>query len=554
MIALSEVTCPDFGDPLTASYWVVGDFASADDLWRQRPLAGINGSLFEKMLHDAGLLATEAFYTLAWPSRFDPIPGQACPFWTEKKKEALAAGLSPVAGWYASPQVLHYRDQLRTRIQTQRPKVVIALGDFALWCLTDQDSVTSWRGSLIPFSQDTVIIPVQHPRMIQKCWDWRTFAVRDLERVRDLLAYPDRYTPPPYNIKIRPEFLEAYHRIKTLQDQCTKGPVHISCDIETLARHISVIGIAWSAHDALVLPLVQEEARHYWSLDEEWALMDALRDLLTHPNCLVSGQNFAYDAQYFAKYLGYVPNLVYDTMLMQHTLFPGIPKDLGFLSSMYCHHHLYWKDELTDFNRVPDNLEQYWNYNGKDCCKTWEIAEVLHKVLIKEDMERQYSFILQMWARTLRCMLKGVRINQKARSEVAGQLMEAIAVREQAIHDIVGFPLNVGSSPQMQEFFYNDLKAPLQRNKKTKRPSCDDEALSKIAKHQPLLAPLINLISEKRSLGVFLSTFCLMPLDTDGRMRTSYNVGGTETFRFSSSENAFGSGGNLQNIPKGDEE
>jgi DNA polymerase-1 len=45
-----------------------------------------------------------------------------------------------------------------------------------------------------------------------------------------------------------------------------------------------------------------------------------------------------------------------------------------------------------------------------------------------------------------------------------------------------------------------------------------------------------------------------MPRDIDGRLRCSYNVAGTKTFRFASSQNAFGSGGNLQNIPNGDED
>jgi DNA polymerase-1 len=41
------------------------------------------------------------------------------------------------------------------------------------------------------------------------------------------------------------------------------------------------------------------------------------------------------------------------------------------------------------------------------------------------------------------------------------------------------------------------------------------------------------------------------PLDVDGRIRTSYNVAGTVTFRLSSSESAFGIGTNLQNISSG---
>jgi DNA polymerase I-like protein with 3'-5' exonuclease and polymerase domains len=287
---------------------------------------------------------------------------------------------------------------------------------------------------------------------------------------------------------------------------------------------------------------------------EELAIVMALRTLLTHPNCRVAGQGFSYDAQYFAKYWGFVPNLTWDTMLMQHTLYPGIPKDLGFLSSMYCKHHVYWKEELTDFNRMPDDLDQYWNYNAKDCVRTWEIAQELIQHLSTEGMRDQYDFLRQMWWRVLRCMLRGIRVDASARSEVAGQLMSAVETREQVIHQVTGTSLNTGSPKQMQEYFYTTLGAPIQLHKKTRKPTLDDDALTKIAGAIPELAPLVHLISEKRSLGVFLSTFCLMPLDTDGRMRTSYNVGGTETFRFSSSENAFGSGGNLQNIPKGDEE
>lgn len=105
----------------------------------------------------------------------------------------------------------------------------------------------------------------------------------------------------------------------------------------------------------------------------------------------------------------------------------------------------------------------------------------------------------------------------------------------------------------MQQLFYDDLRVPVQRNRKTGNASLDDKALTKIKDRVPVLAPLITTISDFRSLGVFLSTFVQAPLDSDGRMRCSYNIVGTETFRFNSSENAFGSGTNLQNIPKGNE-
>jgi DNA polymerase I-like protein with 3'-5' exonuclease and polymerase domains len=91
----------------------------------------------------------------------------------------------------------------------------------------------------------------------------------------------------------------------------------------------------------------------------------------------------------------------------------------------------------------------------------------------------------------------------------------------------------------------------VQYNKHTKRPTTDDKALDTIAKKEKVFAPLIYALQDYRSLGVFLSTFLLMPTDRDKRFRTSYNPVGTETFRFNSSSDPFGYGGNLQNIPAG---
>jgi len=76
-----------------------------------------------------------------------------------------------------------------------------------------------------------------------------------------------------------------------------------------------------------------------------------------------------------------------------------------------------------------------------------------------------------------------------------------------------------------------------------------DPSLAIIAEREPLLKPLCQLIVELRSLGVFLGTFIDATLDTDGRMRSSFSIAGPTTYRFSSSENAFGSGLNFQNIP-----
>lgn len=114
----------------------------------------------------------------------------------------------------------------------------------------------------------------------------------------------------------------------------------------------------------------------------------------------------------------------------------------------------------------------------------------------------------------------------------------------------------------MQNLFYDDLcqrpilKRVVANGKMTVRPTCDDEALQQIAAREPILKPITNAIADIRTLSKFLGDFVMMPLDTDGRMRCSYNIAGDAgeksapySYRLSSSKNAFGSGGNLQTIP-----
>ena len=554
------LTCPAFG-PSPSRLLIVGESPSADDVWKQRPFAGRSGDELSRMLHEAGILQTEARQTYVLKSR---IPsGDITALMESSRPKAVAKGLPHFwCGKWFGAEVAEGRESLVREIRETKPEVVLALGEAALWALTGEVGITSWRGSLLPLHPDLVaececepvIIPSYSPASIQRSWDWRSISVRDLKRAGDYLENPEQYQYPAYSFAIRPTLPGVMQTLGSLLKDCQNGiPLRLSVDIETIARHIACVGIAWSSRDALCIPFMQQGAEPYWNLDEEIAIYARLKALLTHPNCAVIGQNFNYDAQHFAKHLGYYPNLQFDTMLAQHTLFPGLPKSLDFISSMYAHYHRYWKDELDDYHKMPSDLETFWIYNCKDCVITWECAGVLEAQIDLAGMREPFTFQMKMARHVFNTMLRGVKIDQKKRSIVAGELLEAISVRESLIHQIAGELLNVGSPKQMKEFFYDSLSIPPILHKKTKKPTIDDDALAAIGRKNPLLLPLIEVIQEKRSLGVFLSTFCMMPLDTDGRMRTSYNIAGTETFRFNSSENAFGSGGNLQNIPKGEE-
>ena len=198
--------------------------------------------------------------------------------------------------------------------------------------------------------------------------------------------------------------------------------------------------------------------------------------------------------------------------------------------------------------------EQLWAYNCEDCVRTREVGEVELSTVEKLKLQEVEAFQQSLFWPVLQAMQRGVRIDLKARAEMSIELTNEMAKREEYFKYVLGHPLNPRSGHQMMALFYNDLKLPIQIKRDTGKPTLDDKALKKLIVREPLVKPLIKAIQEYRSLGVFLSTFISAPLDYDNRMRCSYNICGTETYRLSSSKNTFGTGTNLQNIPKGDEE
>lgn len=189
-----------------------------------------------------------------------------------------------------------------------------------------------------------------------------------------------------------------------------------------------------------------------------------------------------------------------------------------------------------------------WQYNCLDCCRTFEIDQALQATVQSLSLQTSAAFQQQLFYPVLQTMRRGVRVDQEVRKQLVGELQTKYEILSAWLTSILGHEVNPKSPKQVCDLFYQELRQPpvIQDS----RPTSSDEALEKVAAREPLLRPITNAILELRSLGVFLSTFLNDSIvDTDGRVRCSYNIAGTVTYRFSSSENAFGSGLNLQNIP-----
>jgi uracil-DNA glycosylase family 4 len=531
--------------PDDARIVILTDAPTQEDMVKQRPMSGFSGQEYAKLLHQIGLAFTDCAVISTMNTR--PFDGDAKNLFTKFKPQGVTA----------PPEVWEDIARAKAEIRRIRPNVIVALGDVSLYALTGELSVSNWRGSMLRYSDGDFscwLVPSYTSAMLQKVYEWRNIALTDLRRVKFLAEHPSA-TPPEYSFMLlasKDEYLSQLSAIIAQADllKAEGKRLLLSCDIETIGHEMSCVGIGWSKHAALCVPI--RTSHEYWTVEEELQIILKFRALLTHPAVDIVGQNFLYDIQYFARKWGFVPRLRHDTMMMMHVLFAGMPKDLAFIASLFCEWYEYWKDELKDYRSAPKDDLKFFRYNAKDCCYTYEIAETLLNMLEVAGLLEVYNFQMEVAQCCFDAMMRGVRINTNSRTRLANELLTAQQVRSKYVTDIVGYELNTRSPTQMKKFLYDEMGYPEQKNRKTKAVTANFEALMKLSETYPLLWPIANAIVDVRSIGVFLNTFVMAELDFDKRLRCSFNPGGPETFRLSSSENAFGSGTNLQNIPKGD--
>lgn len=186
-------------------------------------------------------------------------------------------------------------------------------------------------------------------------------------------------------------------------------------------------------------------------------------------------------------------------------------------------------------------------YNGLDCCITHEVLEET----LPPGPNITYDFSRMLQAPILEMMLRGIAVDTNTRwgleqglqrelTQLQAQLMELVAC--------AGFKatLKFSNSPaQLKDFFYSYMGLPKQYKNPGHKVSCDREALETLSIYfyaRPFTSHILAIRDRVKLLSVLRKG-----LQEDGRIHTSYNIGGTETGRLSSSSDAFGCGDNLQN-------
>lgn len=199
-------------------------------------------------------------------------------------------------------------------------------------------------------------------------------------------------------------------------------------------------------------------------------------------------------------------------------------------------------------NSIPDQFERDQIYNGLDCCVTAEVLEVLLPQL-DDTTAKTYSFSRALQGPALEMRLRGLLVDKARKAEVIEEFYDQIDILEsnllKIVYDGVGLlRFNWRSNDDLKYLFYNVLGLPEIRRRGS--ATTDRKALEKLWLYIRA-RQIVNHILKMRDLAKKISVL-QTEIDDDGRMRTSYNIAGTSTGRFSSSFSEFGTGGNLQNV------
>ncbi len=201
-----------------------------------------------------------------------------------------------------------------------------------------------------------------------------------------------------------------------------------------------------------------------------------------------------------------------------------------------------------DPTELKTDTERLWAYNGYDVMLTMEIIDALLPQL-DNSTTATYEFSKALQAPVLEMRLRGILIDQSRKAQVIEEYHEKLDHLETNLERIVRegvgfFGFNWRSNAHLQELFYDRLGIPV--IKRQGRPTVNRDALERMEVYT-IARPIIAHITAMRDLGKKIGVL-KTEIDPDGRMRTSYNIGGTNTGRLSSSFSEFGTGTNLQNI------
>jgi len=325
----------------------------------------------------------------------------------------------------------------------------------------------------------------------------------------------------------------------------------ISVDTETSSLNpleAELIGVSFSyaPNKAYYIPVGHKNIK---ALNKQ-SVLKKIKPLLEDPSIKKIGQNIKYDLIVLKKN-GIEINPIEDTMLLSYVLDAGNNRhNMDTLSDLHLGHKtISYKDVVgtgkKQLNFSDVNLEEATKYAAEDADVTLRLYNFLLERVNNEKLNKIYEVFEKPMVNLLsKLEINGVKVDDEYLKKLSKKFEQRLKEIEKEIYKVSGKEFNIGSTKQLGEIIYNDLK--IAKLKKTKKGSLATSA--KILEDLALTGHKFpNLVLEWRQVSKLKSTY------TDAlqehisnktkRVHTSFLLAATNTGRLASSDP------NLQNIP-----
>ena len=324
-----------------ARLFLVGEAPGEDETIEGRPFVGAAGHLLNNVLRALDIDREECHITNVFKIR---PPQNQIEFFFEGVREAKKSGLSsennrpPLYSGigYLKEQYLTYLEELRNEIIKVSPPLIVAMGNTAMWALTEMTGAKNLRGHIVDCTlvKGPKVIMSYHPAAVLRQWEFKPLLFSDLQKA---LLYKEG-VEVKREIIIEPSITDLENFYEEHIKPIKGTGIPLTFDIETGSDTILCVGFAVGGF-ALVVPFTSGKLNNpsYWeTADKEKMALDWVKGVLEDPTIAKLGHNVLYDIQWLkAKFGICTAQPIHDTMVMFHSLQPEMRKGLNELVSMY---------------------------------------------------------------------------------------------------------------------------------------------------------------------------------------------------------------------------
>ena len=336
---------------------------------------------------------------------------------------------------------------------------------------------------------------------------------------------------------------------KWLNEAEERGEIAVDTETSSLDPHqAKLVGISFSTKigKACYIPIGHTEGKNL----EEKKVIKKIKPVLEDKSIKKIGQNIKFDYIIF-YHKGINMNAMEDTMLMSYVLDAGKNRhNMDVLSEIHLDHKtIAFKDlvgtgkKQINFSEVKIDIAK--DYAAEDADITFRLYKIFSKNLKLEKLLNIYEIFEKPLIEILALMeIYGIKVDQKFLQLLSSKFQKKINNLEKEIYKVAKKEFNIGSTKQLGEVMYNEMK--ISSLKKTKKGSYATSAqvLEDLAFKGHKLPKLVLDWRQATKLKNTYSDSLQEHINPKTkRVHTSFLLAATSTGRLASSDP------NLQNIP-----